>query len=360
MKMDGYAFCLGIDQMKDAYKTRPELNNLVRSVTYLIKGAIFRPTNLATSAGRPTLNISPLNVLVDMYHTQEATDCRDKVFALLGMSTDDLSEGHLTPDYSLPWGELLQRLIKHIISEDVCAETWNKLQASVIKSKGCILGEIVSVENDLIQDNQPNVTVGVSPSNVPIHVRGPKKTSGHWTLQATARNVQVGDFVCLLRGASRPSIVRLRKDYFTLVVVAITFSEETRKKGKVADWSTIMPSKKLPDRNFLIVWDWEQPPQGSPGPKAFGTWIRTMSWGSKESKVNIDQQSARARRAWDVTLILGDLAALPNIEGMLRREATSRMEERGKEAVEKFEMAIERNGSYILRSQTGKALLILT
>jgi hypothetical protein len=346
MKIDGYAFCLGIDRMSNAFKISPEMQNLVRSVMYLIKGAIFRPDTLATSAGRPTLNISPLNVLVDMYHTQEATDCRDKVFALLGMSTDDLSEGSLTPNYSVPWEDLLQRLIKHIISYKISAETWGDNQAAVIRSEGCILGEITSVEHELILDNQPCVEVGISPSNIPGPTGGTSKSSGHWTLQATARSIQTGDILCLLRGASKPSIVRPCKDYFTLVVIATTFLEGTRKKGKPINWSPDVLSNNSTFRDFLIVWDWEYPLQGLQGPKQFDAWIQARSWGSKESRSRAERHIARAIRAWNMTLILGDLAALPGIDGMLRHKATLTMEERGKEAVKYFEMAITYKGSF--------------
>jgi hypothetical protein len=42
-----------------------------------------------------------------MYHTHEASKRHDKVYALLGMSSDDLSRADLLPNYQAPSKELL-------------------------------------------------------------------------------------------------------------------------------------------------------------------------------------------------------------------------------------------------------------
>jgi len=50
-----------------------------------------------------------------MFHTREASDVRDKVYALLGMSSDDPSKAGLRPDYELSWRKLFQQLVKFIL-----------------------------------------------------------------------------------------------------------------------------------------------------------------------------------------------------------------------------------------------------
>jgi hypothetical protein len=86
--IDGYAFCLGLQSLRLSYDALPDLWNPIRSVTYLIRGSIFRPKYATSLSGRVSLGIRPLGELIDMYHTYKATDRRDKVFALLGMSSD--------------------------------------------------------------------------------------------------------------------------------------------------------------------------------------------------------------------------------------------------------------------------------
>jgi hypothetical protein len=41
-----------------------------------------------------------------MFHTRQASDPRDKVYALLGMSSDNLSKASLQPDYKISWQNL--------------------------------------------------------------------------------------------------------------------------------------------------------------------------------------------------------------------------------------------------------------
>ena len=91
------------------------------------------------------LAIRPLGELLDMFHTHEATERHDKVYALLGMSSDALSAADLLPDYEVPWGEVFQRLIKFLLYKQVTVETWDDREIAVIKSRGYILGQVSSV-----------------------------------------------------------------------------------------------------------------------------------------------------------------------------------------------------------------------
>ena len=105
VEIDGYAFCLGLKSLKLTYTTSPELQTLP-SVTYLIERAGLRSKYTTNLPERFSLNIRCLAELIDMFHTRKASDVHDKVYALLGMSSDDPGKA------GLRW--------------------------SVIKSKGCI------------------------------------------------------------------------------------------------------------------------------------------------------------------------------------------------------------------------------
>lgn len=101
-EVDGYAFCLGIDSLKVFYEAHAELQSLTRSVSYLIRGAIFRPNYVMSRTGGIPQAICTLGELIDMYHNHEATLRHDKVYTLLGMSgmsSDDLSKANLLPNY---------------------------------------------------------------------------------------------------------------------------------------------------------------------------------------------------------------------------------------------------------------------
>ena len=101
--MNGYTLCSGLNKLKLSYGAHPSLQGLIRSVTYLIRGAIFRPKYATSSSGGVSLS-----ELMDMYHTREASRRHDKVYALLSMSSNNLSKVNLLPNYRVLWEELLQ------------------------------------------------------------------------------------------------------------------------------------------------------------------------------------------------------------------------------------------------------------
>jgi hypothetical protein len=235
MELDGYAFCLGLKSLELSYEAYPGLQSLIRSVIYLIIEANFRPKHITSSLDRFCLDICPLGELIDMYHTYEATNRHDKIYTLLGISSDDPIAADLLPDYEIPWERLLERLIRFLFGGQVSVKTWAETEMAVIKSKGCILGQ-VSSEGDADRDGRLQVVITS------------KDTSGHlgperkWTLQISAKPVQVDDLVCLLYGASKPTIIRLNKNYFSVIMIAVPL---------------LQPEQLVISfpHDFLLVWD---------------------------------------------------------------------------------------------------------
>jgi hypothetical protein len=96
MEIDGYAFCLGLKSLKLSYAA-----SSLPSITYLIEQAGLRSKYTTDSPKRFSLEIRHLAELIDMFHSRKATDVRDKVYALLGMSSDDPGKAGLRPDYKI-------------------------------------------------------------------------------------------------------------------------------------------------------------------------------------------------------------------------------------------------------------------
>jgi hypothetical protein len=142
-EINGYTFCSGFSKLKLSYGAHPDLQGLIRSVTYVIRGAIFRPKYATNLSGGVSLG-----ELIDMYHTREATERHDKVYALFGMSSDNPSAAGLLPNYKVPWKILLQQLVEFLLCKEVYIETWDEKEIAVIKSKGCILGQVSLVESN--------------------------------------------------------------------------------------------------------------------------------------------------------------------------------------------------------------------
>lgn len=125
-------------------------------------------------------------------------------------------------------------------------ETFGQLsQNALIRSKGCILGQVSSVRRGSRQH------VNIISRNVAWDLGS--KTEG--IFQASTKPIQEHEIICLLSGASKPSIIRLCKDHFIIGIIAAappSVSSSSR-WSETSQWTTNLL------RGFLLVWDWEQP-----------------------------------------------------------------------------------------------------
>ncbi|KAL2198994.1 heterokaryon incompatibility protein-domain-containing protein [Corynascus similis CBS 632.67] len=253
-EIDGSTFCSGLN-MLNTLSLDPDNQGRFHSIAYLINGANLRPKYATSRAGRFSLDIRPLGELMDMYHNRKATDPRDKIYALLGMSSDDHIPTGLFPDYDISWKELFHRLVKSLLSEQASVETWEEKEIAVIQTKGWILGCVCKVAAHRVWIGSQVVEVILK--NVPGHFD--KWVDTRWILQASAKSIQDGDVICLLQGAARPTIIRLYEDYCAIIAISVTpiGDEQTEEAAIGSSDLTRLRTTSLCD--FLIVWDWENP-----------------------------------------------------------------------------------------------------
>ena len=286
--IDGYTFYLGVTRF---YEAHLDLESSIRPITSLIRDAIFRPKHAISSPGRASLKIRPLGELIDMFHTYKASLPVDKVYALLGMSSDDPSTAGLLPNYKVPWKELFKDLVKFVLGKDVSVETSKDSQRAVIKSKGCILGQVSSIKRD---DRQH---VNITSRNASWDLGG--KTE--WTLQASAKPIEERDIICILHGSSKPTIIRPCKDHFAIIVIAATPLNE----GGSFGWPETSQSITHFLRDFFLVWDWEKP-LGESQDQEHETLIKANSQALEYSKVEFGDHLDKTTRLWDAIMILDD------------------------------------------------------
>ncbi|KAK3353751.1 heterokaryon incompatibility protein-domain-containing protein [Lasiosphaeria hispida] len=234
-EIDGYAFSAVLTS-GSFKKASPDLRGMVHSVTYLVMGAAFRPKKMLKSPSRFSLRIRPIGELIEMYCTRKAAKRHDKVFALLGMSSDDPIAAGLSPDYEIPWERLLERLVRHLLGEQVSVKTWPEMEMAEIRGEGSVLGRVSRASyTDRVHQQQVIITLKDASGNL-----GPEK---EWTLPPTVP-VQVGDLVCLLSGAMNPTIIRPQKDHFSVMIIAAPCLPEQPTTNVLYE--------------FLFVWDWEK------------------------------------------------------------------------------------------------------
>jgi hypothetical protein len=299
-EIDGYAFCIGVENIGNSQRCTPSADDTIRAavlratwtrrlaihsanvnlteeryihpVAGLIKGAIFRSrADMSDPAIKP-LDMSSLGELLDKYHRHQATKDHDKIYALLGMTSMESHQTDLMPDYRVPWSELLEKAIWSILGKQVHVFPWANKQRAEIYGKGYVLGEVGSITRGT--GGMQDVQIYCFPQSRRVRVT----LVSRWILPPTAIALEYGDIVCLLQGASGPTIIRSQHecDHFLVVMIG------PRSFGAMQVTS--------PLRDFLLVWDWNELPD------------RT-----EHAQQALDRVCGRLTRLLHVTLILKDV-----------------------------------------------------
>ncbi|OAA35896.1 HET domain protein [Beauveria brongniartii RCEF 3172] len=251
--IDGYAFCTGLQALDITFEDTSTQRRLASAVN-LIKSAGLRPKQLNGFSTPFSLNICTLAELVDMFHNRKATDKRDKVYALLGMSND--APTALLPDYKITWKDCFRRLICQLVGEQASIGTWEDREIAIVNSKVHVLGKVSSLSSTDPWDTSQSVDV-VLYSKSEFYFTG--VSHGRWTLQATTNPIQIGDIICLLEGAARPTIVRPAGDYCVIVAIAVSPKIAEPPKSKPLDWPGFLERIKTFHHDLVLIWDWEVP-----------------------------------------------------------------------------------------------------
>jgi len=195
--MDGYAFCVGLTSLKALYQNRADLVGLIRSSTFLIRRAI--PRNHTSQRGSFSLRVQRLGELVDMYHSRETTDLRDKVYALLGMSSDRQNFAQLSPNYTVARKDVLTRLLSSLVGDEVAVDTWDDEEVAVIRGSGAIIGQVSAIAGDRANEDRQvvDVLLRVTPRS--------ERIKAQWTLQPFAKAIERDDLICILQGSNTPA-----------------------------------------------------------------------------------------------------------------------------------------------------------
>jgi tetratricopeptide (TPR) repeat protein len=236
------------------------LHNLLPSAIYLIERAGLRTKHIKSSTKRFSLGIRRFAELVDMFHNRKATVPHDRVYALLGMSSDDPG---LAFNYDTPWEDLFEKLVKHVLSNKLSVDIFiipkadipkAHIQRAEIRSKGCVLGRVslVEIEGDW-SDMQ---TLGITSRNAPMYMGCTGEWEARWTLQASAIPVKNGDIICLLAEAQHPSIIRLDNDHFKVIMASIT-AKDVQLETESIKFEEVLRSIRNFPHDFLLVWDWD-------------------------------------------------------------------------------------------------------
>ena len=267
-----------------------------------------------------------------MYHTHEASERHDKVYALLGMSSDDAIEAKIVPDYGVEWGKLFQKVVRFVLPGDVALETWADRDMVLVKGKCRVFGRVSQVEMDRAWYRQ-KVYIAYKAYSVE-HEMGSNRSSNSfkatrptkdwdtcWVLPASVNPIQEGDIVCVLQGQQNPTIMRPRKDHFISVAITVTPIVEVERHSSCVEWQDIVHLKAPPFRDIVLSWSWSAsqdtlPTQGENENKVL---VKTLDKDSDSSNIASANDLDLAIRVWNVVEVLIDAMQYEEAEEMISK-----------------------------------------
>lgn len=165
----------------------------------------------------------PLVELMEIFRSWEATDPRDKVFALLGLSSDAHDGTVLPPDYTLSKHDLARKLIQFYLPS--CRVERADLETITFEVEGFVIGRISGRWSGSAKrrwmfrarqysQDEDQFDGKLCPAAANLF-------AGRWEIFImNERKLPITGLVCLLRGATRPTILIRRGDGFELDTLA--------------------------------------------------------------------------------------------------------------------------------------------
>ncbi len=302
-----------INQVK-MEKDNAGLLTLVRSVSHLISGASLRKRFAfdTKSPERASLNIAPLGELLDLYHTRKATKRHDMIYALLGLvsGTPDSPGISIVPDYDAPWSQLFRQVISLCLPGSLSIITWSDENLAVVRGRGRVLGRVDNVKEVRTWGDTRYTIRWVS------HHFGNFKYRGGWgtyyTIRGSAKHIFLGDIVCLLQGASRPSVIRVRETYAEIIALALPawargISDDDTRFNDPVDRALAAGDYPL---QLELVWDWGVLPLGTE--RDFESMVRDGDSALREEWDNLIEKAARQ---WTKGVLISPMSAPANDPG---------------------------------------------
>ncbi|KAL5390036.1 hypothetical protein DPSP01_002093 [Paraphaeosphaeria sporulosa] len=250
-----------------------ELWGLISSVLYLVQWDAHPGTQWSS------LDILPLRHMVSMFHTHDATDPKDKVYALLGMSTAEMaSRPYIAVDYSKPWASVFCELVRYLLGSTVRIQTWNHRLETLLFARVFVLGRVGQVNRNVNTSKHELVTKEE-------HICRLNRYTGAsetflWTFDCVVYGnpmIQEGDIVVQVQGAERPIVIRRCLDHFEIICVSVdvkyvylesgthsaiySLDEPTQwlRSSENIPWETYLTMIESYPHELALVWNLERP-----------------------------------------------------------------------------------------------------
>ncbi|KAF1979327.1 hypothetical protein BU23DRAFT_152312 [Bimuria novae-zelandiae CBS 107.79] len=127
----------------------PHVRSVISPMIYLLGDASVLRVKKYTVGEPFRLKMCSLSQLVNIFRLREATDWRDKVYALLGMTSQRADEPEIVPDYGMEWPVLFRNLVQSILGPQVQASWISNAgqEYGQVVGKGCTVGYVSKMDN---------------------------------------------------------------------------------------------------------------------------------------------------------------------------------------------------------------------
>jgi hypothetical protein len=239
--------------------TLPAVLVLMDSHTQSSLPLLQRISTLQMSTAIPSFEIAPLGELLNMFENHEATDQRDKIYALLGLSSDNASTPDLRPDYTKSWSTLFKQVASHILGSSATISVVEGKSQAVVSEFGSALGLIADCKQGRMTVESPQFGSASRSSYL---------WEASWLVPHERGRCKRGDILIHLQGARRPCVVRPCGDHFDIVLVSLPEPRDIRiielpvREPEVIlesiddGWADLMRRARNTSRKFTLVWDW--------------------------------------------------------------------------------------------------------
>lgn len=233
-----------------------------------IRPALELMSKSTTDSKSPPL---PILELIECFRTWDATKPVDKVFALLGFSSDTADARELQPNYAMPQDVLAQNLIRLAFRNCIIAPQSEKKDEVAFEVEGLLLGTISGKSSGY---GKRAWSFNATPSDSKLPNENFNSVAFElfqtpWEIRIlNERRLQFGSSVVLLRGATRPTVLCYREGQYTVEMLATPEPFMTR--YETGDGENGWPSalKALSEQTdglmkFKLSWDPFRQPHSS-------------------------------------------------------------------------------------------------
>ena len=242
----------GFPQVEDR-----KLRNRIRAFVLLVHRSVSRES----LKGEAHLNIDLLVDLIDRFHIHDATDPRDKIYALWGLSSDSVSIGVLQPDYEKKWGDLMEELGAFVFGSDAVLCASSEKQMIYARSQCYSLARVEKTSTENMSDMRQELKI--TSMKASTYLDDGYAWSRYIEINASAEEIQESDIVLYIPGARRLVIARPQEYYLRIISVIdsrqvqIFTPGRSTSEGYWASWQPFLDRIEMSKTEIPLLWSWE-------------------------------------------------------------------------------------------------------